>query len=186
MNKIKKTLKTNKLIYSYYKKLKKYKMSIAKPRISNTAILEKSSLIELGQNIDIWEYVIIKTHTNKVIIGDNSQLNPFTVIYGGSGVEIGRNVMIAPHVMIAGGNHNYKDLSKPMRFAGSNSKGKIIIEDDVWIGANCVITDGVTIGKGAIVAAGSVVTQNVKEFDVVGGIPTNFFFNRLEKYSNKQ
>ena len=167
-------------VYSYYKKYKKYRMKIANPRISKTAILEKKSLIIIGKNVDIWEYVIIKTAKNKVIIGNNSQLNPFTVIYGGSGVEIGKNVMIAPHVMIVAGNHEYRDISIPMRDAGSYSRGKIIIEDDVWIGANAVITDAVHIKKGAIIGAGAVVTKDVAEYDVVIGIPAKKIFNRRE------
>jgi len=166
----------NYLFNSYHMALKK------RSRIAKTAILKRKSAIIIGANVDIWDYVIIKTGTEKVIIGDNSQINPFTVIYSDSGVEIGDNVMIAPHCMIAGGNHEYRDLSKPMRHAGSFSMGKIIIEDDVWIGANVVITDGVRIGHGAIIAAGAVVTKNVDPFDVVGGVPARFIFNRQKYY----
>lgn len=160
------------IISIFYDILKK------RPRISKTAILKRKSAIIIGANVDIGDYVIIKTGDEKVIIGENSQINPFTVIYSDSGVEIGKNVMIAPHCMIAGGNHEYRDLTKPMRYAGSFTKGKIVIEDDVWIGANVVITDGVKIGRGAIVAAGAVVTKNVEPYDVVGGVPAKFIFNR--------
>ena len=173
-------LKSIKPIYSLYKYVQY--LSSLKPRISKTAILKKRSLIVIGKNVDIWDYVIIKTNENNVIIGNNSQINPFTVIYGGSGVVIGENVMIAPHVMIAGGNHEYREFSKPMRFSGSYSLGKIIIEDDVWIGANTVITDAVHIGKGSIVGAGSVVTKDVKPYDVVAGIPAKVLFNRKDKF----
>ena len=179
---IKKYLKTIPFINAYYQGFKAYKIKHARPRIAQTAIIKKRRLVQLGKNVDILDYVIIKTGTNKVNIGNNTQINPFTVIYGGSGVEIGDNVMIAPHVMIAAGNHNFRNIDIPMRFAGSFSKGKIIIEDDVWIGANVVVTDAVRIKKGAIIAAGSVVIKDVEEYDVVAGVPAKKIFNRKDKY----
>ncbi len=122
--------------------------------------------------------MIIQTLTAPVTIGRHVQLNPFTVIYGGSGVSIGNYVMVGPHCMIAGGNHDYLQTEKPMRFAGSLTRGPIVIEDDVWIGANSTITDGVHIGQGAVVAAGSVVNKDVAPFDIVGGVPARVIGNR--------
>jgi acetyltransferase-like isoleucine patch superfamily enzyme len=152
--------------------------------ISKKAILIGGKLITIKENAEIHDYVIIKTFTNPVVIGKNTQLNYFTVIYGGSGVYIGDNVMIAPHCMIASGNHDYIQTKTPMRFSGSISKGPIIIEDDVWIGANCTITDGVVIGKGAVVAANSVITKNVAPYDIVGGVPARIINNRMQKRKN--
>ena len=116
-------------------------------------------------------------------IGEYTQINPFTVIYGGSGVYIGDNVMIAPHCMIAAGDHDFKQIDLPIRHAGDLSKGPIVIEDGVWIGANVTITDGVIIGHDAVVAAGSVVTKNVSPYDIVGGIPAKKIANRREMSS---
>lgn len=104
----------------------------------------------------------------QIVIGARSQINPYTVIYGG--VKIGSAVMIAPHVMLAAGNHGSSRLDIPMMDQGDSSRG-IKIEDDVWIGANCVVLDGVTIHRGAIVAAGAVVKQDVEAFSVVTGVP---------------
>ena len=144
-----------------------------------TARLEQSELIEIGEGAEINDYVIIRTQKNKVKIGKHSQLNPFTVIYGGSGVVIGDNVMIAPHCMIASGNHDYKQTDYPMRFAGTLTKGPIIIEDNVWIGANCTITDGVRIGKEAVIAANSVVVKNVEPWAIMSGVPCIKIGSRL-------
>ena len=146
--------------------------------VRTTAILTKRSLITLGAHCEIQEYVIIRTKEHPVSIGDFTQINPFTVIYGGNTVSIGANVMIAPHCMIAAGTHNYIQLDGPMRTAISESKGPIVIEDDVWIGANSTITDGVHIGMGAVVAAGSVVTKDVAPYDVVAGVPARVIKNR--------
>jgi acetyltransferase-like isoleucine patch superfamily enzyme len=146
-----------------------------------TAKLEDPSLITIGDGSEINDYVIIRTARNKVSIGSNTQVNPFTVIYGGSGVIIGNNVMIAPHCMIASGNHDFKQTEYPMRFAGTLTKGPIIIEDNVWIGANCTITDGVVIGKESVIGANSVVTKNVEPWSVMSGVPAVKIASRLSK-----
>lgn len=143
-----------------------------------TAVLEDRKLIRIKRRAEINDHVIIRTFVNPVLVGEYSQINPFTVIYGGSGVFIGDNVMIAPHCMIAAGDHDYKQTDKPIRFAGSITKGPIVIEDNVWIGANCTITDGVRIGRDSVVAANSVVTRDVAPFDIVGGVPAKVIGNR--------
>jgi len=141
------------------------------PRISPTAIIERRDLVRISASAQVTEYVVIRAHAGTVEIGDFSQLGPFCVILGGSGVRIGDNVMIGPHCTLAAGNHDFKQTAKPMRHAGSISSGPIIIEDDVWIGANVTITDGVRVGRGAVVAANSAVTKNVVEYAIVGGVP---------------
>lgn len=139
--------------------------------LSWSAELDKQSLISLAKGVSIGSYVIIKTNKNPVEIGQDTQINPFTVIYGGSGVYIGRDVMIAPHCMIAAGNHDFKQLKMPIRWARNISRGPIIIEDDVWIGANSTVLDGVTIKRGCVIGAGSVVTKNTKEYGIYAGVP---------------
>lgn len=145
-----------------------------------TARLERAELIEIGEGTEINDYVIVKTPTNKVKIGTYTQINPFTVIYGGVGVTIGNNVMIAPHCMIASGNHDFKQTNYPMRFAGTVSKGPIVIEDNVWIGANCTITDGVTVGAESVIAANSVVVKNVEPWSIMSGVPAVKIGSRLD------
>jgi acetyltransferase-like isoleucine patch superfamily enzyme len=137
-----------------------------------------SDLITVKAFAQIKDYVIIQTFGSPVVIGKNTQINPFTVMYNRTGIYIGDNVMIAPHCMLASGNHNYKQLDKPMISAGAYSSGPIVIEDDVWIGANCTITDGVKIGKGAVVGANSVVTKDVRPYDIVAGVPARVINNR--------
>jgi acetyltransferase-like isoleucine patch superfamily enzyme len=136
--------------------------------ISSSSSVRNHKNISLGNKSQINPFVVL--WPTKLILGKNTQINPGTTIYGN--VTIGNNVMIAPNCMIAGGNHNFKDVNIPMIFQGSNEKG-IFIEDDVWIGANSVIIDGVKIGKGAIIAAGSVVVKDVDEYSIVAGPPTN-------------
>ncbi|MFH6999046.1 acyltransferase [Flavobacterium sp. FlaQc-57] len=132
--------------------------------ISLSSSIRNYKNISLGNKSQINSFVVL--WPTKLILGQNTQINPGTTIYGN--VTIGNNVMIAPNCMIAGGNHNFKDVNIPMILQGSNEKG-IKIEDDVWIGANSVIIDGVKIGKGAVIAAGSVVVKDVQEYDIVAG-----------------
>jgi len=134
----------------------------------------------------ICEGVLVRNFSADVEIGENSQIGPYTVIFSGTkGVIIGKNVLIAPHVVISGGNHNYKNIEKPMRFSEGFSDGPIIIKDGVLIGANVTITDGVIIEEEAVIAANSVVTQDVMSYDVVGGIPARKLFNRKDFFFEK-
>jgi acetyltransferase-like isoleucine patch superfamily enzyme len=137
-----------------------------------------SDLITVKAFAQIKDYVIIQTFGSPVVIGENTQVNPFTVMYNRTGIYIGKDVMIAPHCMIASGNHNFKQLGKPMISAGGYSRGPIVIEDDVWIGANSTITDGVRIGQGAVVGANCVVTRDVKPYDIVVGVPARVIGSR--------
>lgn len=138
--------------------------------IHKTSRIDNYDTLEIGNNVEIKEYTILQIFDGKIKIGNNTQLNPFTVIYGGD-VFIGEDVLIAPHCMIAAGNHDYIQTDTPMRHAGNLTKGPIIIEDDVWIGANSTITDGVKIGKGAVIAANSCVRCDVEEYSIYGGVP---------------
>ena len=93
-----------------------------------------------------------------------------------SKIVIGNKVMFGPEVSIKAGNHNTSLVGRFMADIGENEKRPeddrgVVIEDDVWVGTRVIILDGVTIGRGAIVAAGAVVTRNVPPYAVVGGVP---------------
>jgi acetyltransferase-like isoleucine patch superfamily enzyme len=163
-------------------RLRKRVRNLLRRRVSvhRTAMLYNKRMIRLGRRALLCEHVIIRAGDTPVEIGEFTQVGPFTVILGGSGVKIGANCLIAPHVCIAAGNHDYKQVERPMRFAGDLSAGPVVVEDNVWIGAHVTITDGVRIGRDAVVAAGSVVTKDVAPYDIVGGVPARVLGNRLE------
>lgn len=94
------------------------------------------------------------------------------------GVYIGKNVMIAPNVVIVAFNHGTISLDIPM-LKQKNIESSIVIEDDVWIGANCTICMGVKIGKGAIIAANSCVNKNVNSYGIYGGVPAKLIKSRM-------
>lgn len=113
--------------------------------------------------------------------GDNCSFNTYCVAQGK--IKMGDDVRIAPGAKIFAENHGYGDLDTPIRTQKSTSLG-ITIEDDCWIGANAVITDGVVIGAHSVVGAGAVVTKNVPPYSVVGGSPARVLRSRLAERKN--
>ncbi|WP_175990106.1 CatB-related O-acetyltransferase [Bacillus sp. Marseille-Q1617] len=104
-------------------------------------------------------------------------------------LDIGNLVSIGGNVLfMLGGNHQYNTLTTYpfkvkvlMEKSEALTKGPIIIEDDVWIGNNVIILSGIKIGKGAIIAAGSVITRDVEPYSIVGGNPASLIKYRFEK-----
>jgi hypothetical protein len=101
-----------------------------------------------------------------ITFGKNVFLNSGCKFQDQGGITIGDNVLIGHNVVLATLDHNTCVSKRAELFAAP-----IVIEDNVWIGANTTVTSGVTIGKGSIVAAGAVVTKDVPKYSIVGGIP---------------
>ncbi|CAN5895512.1 hypothetical protein BH11BAC4_BH11BAC4_01230 [soil metagenome] len=100
-------------------------------------------------------------------IDDNVSIAAFVHIWGFGGVKIGKRVMIASHTAISTITH---DHTKREMYKTVVAK-PIVIEDDVWIGSHAVIMPGITIKKGAVIAAGSLVTKDVEAYQIVAGVP---------------
>lgn len=98
----------------------------------------------------------------------------------GPRVELGKYVMIAPHVTITGDDHHYNISGTPVIFSGRPELRRTVIEDDVWIGQNVSIRSGVVIGRGAIIGMGAVVTKDVEAYAIVGGVPAKKIGMRFE------
>lgn len=134
--------------------------------------------ISIGNHCRIGDFSQLVCLHGFISIGDYSTINPFAIIDGyGKGVIIGKGVRIAGHSMIISANHVFENAEKYIYQQGLSSKG-IIIEDDVWIGAGCRILDGVTIGKGSVIAANAVVTKDVEPYSVMGGVPAKLIKKR--------
>ena len=105
-----------------------------------------------------------------ITIGANSLIGERSILRGQGGITIGDRVYLAPAVQMLAVNHVYDDPTRPFVEQGITAEG-IRVEDDVWLGAGAILCDGVTIGRGAVVAAGAVVTADVAPHTVVGGVP---------------
>jgi acetyltransferase-like isoleucine patch superfamily enzyme len=110
-------------------------------------------------------------------VGNNSSIGPYGYIGCSGYIEIGDNVMISPRVSIYSENHNFSETAVPMIEQGV-TRSFVKIEDDCWIAANSVILAGVTVGKGSVVAAGSIVTKDVPPYSVVAGNPAQVIKSR--------
>jgi acetyltransferase-like isoleucine patch superfamily enzyme len=126
--------------------------------------------MEVGEETYIDPRAMI-LHSEKVKIGKNCYIGAYCNIRPvDKEIIIGKGVQIAQFVSIIGANHRYEDRN--LKISPDNLVSeKVVIEDNVWIGANAVITPGVTIGKGVVIGAGAVVTKDVPPFAVVGGVP---------------
>jgi acetyltransferase-like isoleucine patch superfamily enzyme len=146
-------------------------------RISKLADIEESvrgTLIEIGPRVMIDSFVKIKPAggSGDVAIGADCAINSGTVIYTGNGVRIGDAVAIAANCTLAPTNHAVADRSRLIKDQGFQpSKGGIVIEDDVWLGAGVVVLDGAIIRKGAVIAAGAVVRGEVEAYAIYAGTP---------------
>lgn len=129
-----------------------------------------------GKNVNI-EHGSFLASGKEIEIGNRSGIGINCRIAGP--LSIGDDVMMAPNVTIVTQNHKISDLNVPMRLQTA-PKQKVTIEDDVWIGTNAVIMPGVTIGKGSVIGASAVVTKDVPEYAIVGGIPAKVIKYRTD------
>lgn len=108
---------------------------------------------------------------NRTIIGENC------IIHGPGGIEIGDDVLISDSVLVNAGTHIYKDPQKYILSQGITAKG-IKIGDDVWIGMGTIICDGIEIGKGSVIEAGSLVNSKVPDYSIASGSPAKVIGTR--------
>lgn len=112
-----------------------------------------------------------------ICIGNNTGINARAFLGGQGGITIGDFVIIGPDVKIFSENHNFSDLNIPFKYQGETRKG-VIIENNCWIGAGSIILDGVKLGSGSVVAAGSVVNKSFPMNSIIGGIPAKLIKTR--------
>jgi len=120
-----------------------------------------------GENVQIGSGVKL-SYTTSIDLGNNVLLANGVWVLGYGGVSLDEDVMVGPYTVIASSNHTKRDGS--WRF-GPPTQAPVVVRRGAWIGAHSVVTQGVTIGPGALVAAGAVVTRDVHRDAVVGGVP---------------
>lgn len=136
---------------------------------------ENNGGIIFGENVLIGRNTSISCKGGDIEIGACSNIGPNNIIISESSIKIGRFVFTSGQMyMIAGGTHSFERRDIPIWRQPSISKGGITVGDDVWIGAQCTILDGVHIGTGAIIGAASLVHKRIKPYSVNLGVPAEF------------
>lgn len=139
--------------------------------------------VEIGDHVGIGDFsrVVISTSMNQlgeyITIGNNVGIGEFSYLGGGGGLEIGNDVIAGQYLSCHPENHVFADLETPIRLQGVERKG-IRIGDNCWLGSKVTILDGVELGDGCVVAAGSVVTQSFPAGSVIGGVPAKLLKTR--------
>jgi galactoside O-acetyltransferase len=140
-------------------------------RLRASTVVRGARNIEIGDDfVSMGRLYMYADGDGSLQIGNNLDVNTNVQLGASAGrITIGNNVMIAANVVIRAATHAHaREL--PMKKQGQ-IRGAIVIEDDVWIGSNAVITSDVTLAKGTIVGAGSVVTRSTEPYSIVGGVP---------------
>ncbi|HEX5851530.1 MAG TPA: acyltransferase [Solirubrobacteraceae bacterium] len=117
---------------------------------------------------DVW---ITAPGAARVTIGEGTFLNKGVMVASHELVEIGAHCMLANGCFVSDAGHRYDDPDKPITWQGFESKGPTRIGDNCWLGANVVVTSGVSIGERCVIGAGSVVTRDVEPFSIAAGAP---------------
>lgn len=144
-------------------------------KLASIEVSNKGTDTSIGAFSVIDDFVKIKHvgGTGAINIGDSVYINSGCVLYSGNGITIGNNVLIGPNCSITPVNHSFKDKSRAIIEQGfAESKGGVIIEDDVWIGSNVVILDGAIIRKGAVIGANSLVNNEIISYSINYGSPS--------------
>jgi acetyltransferase-like isoleucine patch superfamily enzyme len=160
--------------------------------ISSTAFLGKNlsislrykndpkGMIQIGPKTRIEDFCVIHAFSGKIYVGQYTFIGPHCVLYGHGNIFIGQNCLIATHTRIISSNHTIAPKHTLIRMM-PDVKKKIIIEDDVWMGAGVTILAGIRVGKGAIIGAGSVVTKDVPPYSISVGNPA-----KVVRYRNEE
>ena len=126
----------------------------------------KAKLAELGNDTVIYA-------AKKVSIGSRCAIAEFVHIWGGGGIIIGDDVIIASHAVITSQSHDKNATC----YRESSFRSKVVIGNNVWIGAGAIILPGVALGSGSIIGAGAVVTRDVQAGTIVAGVPARIIEN---------
>lgn len=138
---------------------------------------EDNEGIVIGNGVFIGRNTILNCKNGDIALGDRVNIGFNSMIFSASSVRVGADYLIAAYCYLVGGSHNYDDPSVPVIQQGRTSKG-IVLKSGGWLGSHVTVLDGVTIGKHAVIAAGSVVHKNIPDYATAGGAPVMILSRR--------
>jgi maltose O-acetyltransferase len=157
------------LIYSQERIVSALERSINKAKLSRL----KSRLKSCGKELRV-QFPVTITEPHLVVVGDHVSFAAYVHIWGGGGVTIGSRVMIGTHTSITSLTHDYQRDNMYETLV----RRPVIIGDDAWIASNCVILPGVSIGRGVVIGAGTVVTKDIPPNSIIYGVPAQIHKER--------
>jgi len=146
-------------------------------RLGKHAKLVGIELINVGRGVILGDHIWLnakasdKCRAPTLNIGDGTYIGRFVQVNAWRSVNIGKDVLIADRVFISDADHNYTDTQEPIIKQGDSFMGAVTLCDGCWIGIGAVVLPNVRIGKNAVIAANSVVTRDVPDYAVAGGVP---------------
>ncbi len=142
-----------------------------RPRQGNALRMLRENRLEIGRDGLLETNVTLRSHDGRIRIGAHTGISRGSTVGAVNLVEIGDHCMIGQGCYITDGDHRHDDPSIPIPDQGMVSKGPTILEDNVWLGANVIVTAGVRIGAHSVVGANSVVTRDIPPYSVAAGSP---------------
>jgi acetyltransferase-like isoleucine patch superfamily enzyme len=138
--------------------------------------------IVLGDNVVIGPYSLVRASSPSNLgaglqMGNNSAIDAYSFIGAAGTVLIGENVIMGQHVSFHAENHNYDRTDIPIKHQGTRRRG-IVVEDDCWVGSNTTFLDGSHVGRGCVIAAGSIVRGEIPPYSVAAGVPARVLKSR--------
>jgi len=134
--------------------------------------------MDIGSRAVISKGCVVQSKTGPLHIGRECDIGAHVVLTSVGGITLESNVLIAGNCYIGGSRYNWEDRETPIMYQNIYSRGPVIIRKGAWIGAAVTILDGVTIGKGCVIGAGSLVTKNIPEFSIAIGSPASIVGHR--------
>ena len=137
--------------------------------------LNPNEKITIGERSNIGAYVWLRSYGDGITMGADCTMHPYSMIQGP--VTLGDGVRIGPHAVLHASEHIFSTRSVPIHKQGVTCQG-ITVCPDVYIGANVTILDGITVGQGVILAAGTVVTKDIPPYTMAAGVPAKVIKER--------
>jgi acetyltransferase-like isoleucine patch superfamily enzyme len=141
------------------------------PMHGNVLEMLREGRLTIGPHAYFEPGVWLTSDSGRIAIGGGSLLNLNVMVAAVEHVEIGDHCMLANGCLVTDGNHRFDDAEVPVPWQGFTTKGPVVIGDNVWLGANVVVTSGVTIGRRSVIGANSVVAEDLPPFSIAVGAP---------------
>ncbi len=151
---------------------------VRRPFHGNAYQMLRQGRLEIGRGTVLESGVTLQSTSGRIRLGQRVYLSRGVTVGAVELVEIGDFALVAPGCYITDADHRFDDPTLPVPDQGMRCKGPTILEDNVWLGANVVVTSGVRIGRRAVIGANSVVTRDIPENSVASGIPAKVVASR--------